>query len=267
MKKPSYALASGLLLALTLTSAYAQQPGTRPNQTTTNSAPGTNNSGSTHQGNQSTTNSPANSGAGTNAGMNGTGTTGMTQMSMEEMDRLNKQGAAAVAAITPTSQKLSKADQDLMNEVAMGGMMQLEMSRVAVDKAQDPQVKQLAQAEVEEQTGLSDKLKEIAQAKGVTLPSAPDAKSRAMLTEMQSASGADFDRQYVRESGVKGHEKLDKVMSKVEAKATDANMKALASAAHPLVKTHLQAAQTLLNSMGNGNGMNSGTNRSSGSEK
>ncbi len=250
MKKRSVTL---LLFALSLTTAYAQQPGTRPNQTTNNSAPGTNNSGTTHQGNSSTTNSPANA--------------GMTQgqgrmMSQEELDRKNKEGAAAVAAITPTSDKLSKADQDLMNEVAMGGMMQLEMSRVAVDKAQDPMVKQLAQAEVEEQTGLSDKLKEIAQAKGVTLPPAPDAKGRDMVTKLQGLSGMEFDRQYVRESGVNGHQKLDKVMSKVESKATDANLKALAAAAHPLVKTHLQAAQSLQSTMGSGMGT---TNRSSGS--
>lgn len=31
---------------------------------------------------------------------------------------------------------------------------------------------------------------------------------------MQGMSGADFDKMYVNESGVKGHEKLDAVMNK-----------------------------------------------------
>lgn len=201
------------VLTLSVTS-YAQQPGTTPNQTTT---PGTNNSGN---------------------GMMKPGTTGQQpMMSPDELDRKNEEGAAAVAAIRPTSAKLSKSDEKLMMEVAMGGMMQLEMSKVAVQKAQNESVRKLAQAEVEEQTGLSAKLKEIASAKGVMLPEKSDAKAMAMMDKMQGMSGTDFDRGYLRESGVKGHEKLDKVMGRVESNATDADLKALAVAAHPFAHT------------------------------
>ena len=69
---------------------------------------------------------------------------------------------------------------------------------------------------------------EIAQAKGVTLPTAPDTETQTNLTKMQSMSGMSFDRTYVAESGVKGHEKLDAVMTKVKANASDSNLKAVA---------------------------------------
>lgn len=169
--------------------------------------------------------------------------------SKAEFDRQNKQGAAAVSAISPTSAKLSEADKQLMNEVAMGGMMQLELSRVAVQKATNPQTKALAQAEVTEQTGLSAKLKEIAAAKGVTLPTAPDAQTKTLLTKFNQASGTSFDKLYVTESGVKGHEKLNQVMTKVESSASDSNLKQLAKAAHPLVKTHLSVSRQIMTSM------------------
>ena len=169
--------------------------------------------------------------------------------SKAEFDRMNKKGAAAVAAVKATSAQLSAADKDLMMQVAMGGMMQLEVGKVAVQKATNEAVRQLAQAEVEEQTGLSAKLKEIAAAKGVTLPATPDAATQSMISKMQTASGSEFDKMYVQESGVNGHEKLDTVMSTVESGAGDKSLKDLAKAAHPLVKAHLKVSREMMTSM------------------
>jgi putative membrane protein len=207
------AVATGLLMALTLTGAMAQQ----------------------------------------NSTMSGGSTTMVGKMSGTDFMRKNKEGAATVSAIKPNSNALSTADKNLMMEVAKGGMMQLETSRLAVQKASNSEVRELAQAEVEEQTGLSAKLKEIASAKGITLPETPDEEINQMLLTMQGlAKGRDFDAHYVREHGVAGHEKLDRVMSMVKSDASDANLKAVAKAAHPLVKTHLQVSRQLLDKLGNG---------------
>lgn len=169
--------------------------------------------------------------------------------SKAEFDRQNKQGAAAVGAVSLTSAKLSEADKKLMDEVATGGMMQLELSRVAMQKATNPQIKAMAQAEVTEQTGLAAKLKEIASAKGVTLPTAPDPQTKSVLSKLNQTSGVAFDKVYITESGVKGHEKLNQVMTKVESNASDNNLKQLAKAAHPLVKTHLTVARAIMTSL------------------
>ena len=169
--------------------------------------------------------------------------------SKSEFDSQNQKGAAAVAAVSATPAKLSSADQSLMMEVAKGGTMQLEVSKIAVQQASNPEVKALAQAEVDEQTGLSQKLQEIASAKGMTLPSTPDAETQAMVSKLQGMSGASFDKMYVDESGVKGHEKLDKVMSKVESSASDPSLKGVGKAAHPLVKTHLKVAREIKGKM------------------
>ena len=59
-----------------------------------------------------------------NSTMTKLGSTGMVgRESKSAFDRLNKKGAAEVAAIKPSSAKLSSADQALMMEVAKGGMM------------------------------------------------------------------------------------------------------------------------------------------------
>ena len=191
-----------------------------------------------------------------NSGTMSAGTSMMVgRESKAQFDAMNKKGAANVAAIKPTSAKLSSADQALMMEVAKGGMMQLEVSKAALQKATNEEVRQLAQAEVDEQTGLSAKLKEIADAKGATLPSAPDSETQAMVTKMQGMSGADFDKMYVSESGVKGHEKLDTVMSKVKSNASDSNLKDIEKAAHPLVKAHLKVSREIMTKMSGSMGM------------
>lgn len=161
----------------------------------------------------------------------------------------NKKGASAVMAVRTTPTKLSDADQSLMMEVAKGGMMQLMASQIAAQSASSEEVRQFAQAEVEEQTGLSKKLQEVARAKGITMPVDPDTETQALVSKLRGMSGTALDKAYMDESGVKGHQKLDRVMSKVQSSASDATLKGIGQAAHPLVKTHLKVAQAITSNL------------------
>lgn len=165
------------------------------------------------------------------------------KMDPSEFQALNKAAGAKVAEIKPSSSALSDADHKLMTEVALGGMAQLEMSKLAVKMAASADVRAYAAGEVEEQTGLAAKLKEIAAAKSVTLPVSLDDKHQKIVAKLQEKSGADFDRLYLKESGVDGHEMLKKTMEKVQSKAADDTLKTVASTALPLIEAHLQVAR------------------------
>jgi putative membrane protein len=165
------------------------------------------------------------------------------QLDPAEFKRLNQEAGARMAAIKPGNEKLSEADQKLLVEIVMGGMTQLELSRAAVKSANSEDVRIIAHAEVEEQTGLSLKLKEIATAKDVILPATLDDKAQKRLSKLQQKSGAKFDREYLNEVGIDGHQKLEKTMKKVQSKAADATLKAVAETALPLIQTHLQVSQ------------------------
>ncbi len=171
-------------------------------------------------------------------------------MTAAEWDKTNKAAGDKVDAIKPTSSALSAADQALMMEVAMGGMMQLEVSRVAMQKTADADVRAYAKAEVDEQTHLGAKLKEIAAAKKVTLPSEPDDMTQKMVAMLSGLAGAELDRTYLTEAGVKGHEKLQMVMNKVESQAADATLKTVAMTALPVIKLHLKTAKEEIMQMG-----------------
>jgi putative membrane protein len=171
-------------------------------------------------------------------------------MTVKAFMNLNQKGAAAVAAIKPTKAPLSAADKKLMLQVAAGGQRQLALSQAVLDKVTNPQVRLLAQSEVEEQTGVAAKLQELADAKGITLPSGPADSVQAMVSRVQDMSGADLDAFYINESGVRGHQLLQKTMTTVNASAKDAGLKKLAAATLPVIRTHLSISRNLQQTMG-----------------
>ncbi len=164
-------------------------------------------------------------------------------MDRAEFDRINAEGAAKVAAVKPSSTPLSEGDKALMMKMAKGGMMQLQVSQAALPKLTREDVQALAKSEVEEQTGLSQKLMEIASAKGVTLPGEPAAGTDGIIKQMDGKSGADLDMYYTRTSGIDGHKKLESTMSTVSKTAKDPALKEVANAALPLIRTHMRVSQ------------------------
>ena len=169
-----------------------------------------------------------------------TGTIG--KMKVAAFNSLNAKGAAMVSAIKPTKAALSAADNDLLMQVAMGGQKQLVVSQAALSKVTNPQVKLLAQSEVDEQTNVAAKLKEVATAKGVTLPAETNAAADSLLTQMNSLSGAELDAFYVAQSGIKGHQELLATMTTVNKTAKDLALKALAKATLPVIRLHLKVS-------------------------
>ena len=174
-------------------------------------------------------------------------------MSRTEFERVNREGAAKVASFKPSSGNLSAQDRELMMQVATGGMKQLTLSQVAARKAERADIRELALAEVEEQSGLAAKLKEMAAAKGMELPSEPDEQTTQMLQRFEGLSGDQVSQFYLSESGVKGHEELEKTMTEVQAKAQDNDLKRLAATALPLVRTHLKVARAMIPNSVTGN--------------
>jgi putative membrane protein len=144
---------------------------------------------------------------------------------------------------------LSSMDRNFMTEAAAGGMAEVAMGRLALEHASSDAVKQYAQHMVDDHTKANEELMQLASTKGVTLPTGPDAKHQAMMTKMQAMSGAAFDREYVKNSGVKDHEKMEKLFQKESTGAKDADAKAFAAKTLPTVQEHLRMAREMTTSM------------------
>ncbi|MEO7100208.1 MAG: DUF4142 domain-containing protein [Luteolibacter sp.] len=161
----------------------------------------------------------------------------------DEFKKANADAGERVKAVRPGTTALTDGDKDLMKDIAIWGMWQMELSKVAASKATSEDVKMIANAEVEEQMAVSAKLKEIASAGGATLPGKPDNETVDTVEKLKKEAGLNLDKKYLKESGIKGHEKLKAVMEKVQKKADSAALKALAEAALPIINIHLQVAK------------------------
>jgi putative membrane protein len=152
-------------------------------------------------------------------------------------------------------------DAKRMKDLAAANMAEVETGKLALEKAQDPKVKEFAQHMVDDHGKMLEELKQLAQSKSVQLPSVPDAKHQKVMKKLQSASGADFDREYMR-AMVKDHRDALKLAQRTAKGAKDAELKASAHKAAPEIQEHLKMAQDISKSE-----KRSGTGRSSRSQR
>jgi len=157
---------------------------------------------------------------------------------------------------------MSSVDQKFMMMAAKGGMMEVEIARLALKKSSNDSVREYAQKMIDDHTMAGDELKQLASAKGVSLLMDMDTKLVAMMAKMQGMSGMEFDMMYVKEAGVKAHQDMEKLFMKESMSGKDMETKAFAAKTLPVVRMHLQMAREWMmkmKAMKNGmSGMKSG---------
>jgi putative membrane protein len=138
---------------------------------------------------------------------------------------------------------VASADRRFMTEAAEAGLAEVTLGRLALERAANPDVKQFAQRMVDDHTAANNELMQLAQTKGVTLPTQPAAKHRAMMTKMGKLTGEAFDREYMR-AQLKDHDKVSKMFERQSQRGTDADTKAFAAKQLPVLHEHHQLAET-----------------------
>jgi putative membrane protein len=171
------------------------------------------------------------------------------KLDASEFKKINAEAGAKVKALEPDDTKLSDTDKALAAEIASGGLIQLKASELALETTKSPDIKLIAEGEVEEQKGLGAKLKEFAGKKGIKLSEELSEDGKKLIAEIKD-SGEKFDRAYLEKIGVTGHEKLKKTMTKVKEQAGDALLKALAETALPLIEVHLTVSKDEVATLG-----------------
>jgi putative membrane protein len=139
--------------------------------------------------------------------------------------------------------KLAKADSDFIKDAAQGGMMEVELGKIAADKASNSQVKDFGKRMQQDHSKANDELKKLASNKGVELPSGLDKKHQGKVDKLAKLSGADFDRKYMADM-VSDHKDDVKKFQKEADKGKDADVQKWASQTLPTLKEHLQLAES-----------------------
>ena len=142
------------------------------------------------------------------------------------------------------TQKVSASDQKFMREAAQGGLAEVELGKLATEKASSEDVKKFGQRMVDDHSKANDELKSLASSKGVDLPDQVSSKDKAKEEKLSQLSGADFDRAYM-ENMLKDHKKDVADFEKESTNGQENDVKQFASKTLPTLKEHLQQAQQI----------------------
>ena len=146
------------------------------------------------------------------------------------------------------------------NEAAQSNMAEIELSRLALQKSNNEDIKQYAQQMINDHTAAGEKLRQLAANKNITLPQDVNSKQRNAKQKLDRLSGEKFDSEFVKQM-VKDHEAAVRLFERQSERGEDADTKAFAAETLPTLRSHLEMARSMSGDMSNMNRGNMNTNR------
>lgn len=144
---------------------------------------------------------------------------------------------------------VSSADKTFVKKAAQGGMLEVELGKVAQDQAVSPDVKNFGSMMVTDHGKANDELKSIVATKGITLADSLDAKHQKMLDDLKAKSGQAFDDAYIA-AMTKAHHADDALFQKEASSGSDADLKAFAAKTdQDVIKKHIGMLQDMKSKM------------------
>jgi len=139
------------------------------------------------------------------------------------------------------------ADKNFLTHAAQGGEAEVELGRIAQQKAADAQVKAFGQRMETDHSKANSELRALITQKGVTVPGGMGPHT-AVKNRLDKLQGATFDQAYMREM-LNDHVK-DVREFETASKSTDPDVKAFAERTLPTLREHLKMAQDYSKSAG-----------------
>ena len=109
-------------------------------------------------------------------------------------------------------------ERDFVEEIAIASAAEIELGKMAAEKASNPEVKKYGQMMVDDHTKAGAELQQLAQQYNITVPAALDEKHRDLRDKLAQLSGREFDEAYV-DAMVDSHQDVvDKLQARVDAR-------------------------------------------------
>lgn len=140
--------------------------------------------------------------------------------------------------------KGSSADRAFIVEAAAGGMAEVQLGKLATEKASNADVKRFGQMMVTDHTKANDELMQIAKDRQLMPPHALKPEHQETYDKLSKLSGEQFDRQYI-EYMVEDHQKDVAAFKKASQSASDPAVKQFASSTLPTLQKHLDDAKDI----------------------
>lgn len=148
------------------------------------------------------------------------------------------------AALVNNDNTSSNKDEDFIKDAVSGGMMEVELGRYAQQNANNPRVRNFGAMMVRDHSKANDELKALLTQKNIAVPASMEDKHHDKMTDIQKKTGADFDKDYMKEM-VDDHEKdVDRFKKQAE-NGTDPELKSFAAKTLPVLLMHQDSAKKI----------------------
>ncbi|WP_192822265.1 DUF4142 domain-containing protein [Rufibacter sp. LB8] len=175
---------------------------------------------------------------------NGSGAGGATGAVTVGKEPVMNTGATSAMAGTMTFDNRPMTEESFLMEAASSNIMEIEASRLALQKATHAEVKKFAQMLVDHHTKTSLELMSVASGMNVNLPTTMMPAHQEVMTKLSKLSGADFDEEYMQ-AMVSVHKQDVAKFEVVSNSAPTVSVKAFAIRALPALRIHLREADQL----------------------
>lgn len=152
--------------------------------------------------------------------------------------------AESSAADAANRGQLSEKDYRFVLQASRGGMEEVQLGELARQKGTTQGVRDFGDRMAKDHTQANNELKQIVAQKSAMLPTQFTSSERSTMEDLQKATGADFDKMYVRDM-IKDHKHDIKEFQNAAKDVTDPDLKAYAQKTIPILEQHLHMAQQL----------------------
>ena len=132
-------------------------------------------------------------------------------------------------------------DADFVKEAAQRGLAEVALGNLALERAQNPDVRQFARRIVDERSGANQQLMDLAKSQGVDVPKEMGPEQRNTKARLSTLSGATFDREYMR-AAVTDHARDIAELRDYSQNGKNEALKAWAARTLPTLRKHQQLA-------------------------
>lgn len=154
-------------------------------------------------------------------------------------------------ASSPPAPSIVAADRDLLTLAASAGMLEIEGSRLALDKSKHDQVRNFAQKIVDHHSQANDELRSIARTAGISeLPPTLVQAHGWHMERLRALNGQEFDREYAAQIGVESHIEALDLFERTARDASNAELRTFAESKLPALREHLAEAQAVAKAVG-----------------
>lgn len=176
----------------------------------------------------------------TNTATPETGGTGMSTHSghaAHGSSQHSDQQAAAQGDVEPIETK------EFFETASAKGMAEIETSKIALEKATNPEVRQFAERMIEEHKTSHQKLEQLAKQQGVKPSKEPKMMDKAKAQILEMRDGESFDEAYINNQVV-AHEQTVELFERA-AQSDDQSVRSFAQQSLPMLRDHLQEVKDL----------------------